>query len=412
MNYSKFENKNKDKFFRFASGNISTESMKILLVGEYSRLHNSLKEGLQALGHQVTLISTGDDFKKFDSDILLNKKYNAGVSKKIKVGIYKLTGNDITSISVKRQFFKHAAQLQGYDVVQLINESPFALLPEYEKAMIDYLRKANKKLFLLSCGADHSSIKFAYERKIRYSILQPFLEGRVSEKAMAGDLKYLTPPFVSLHQFVFDKIDGVIASDMDYHLSLLHHQKYKGLIPNPVNTDKLPYIPMDTRNKIKIFHGINRGNYYRKGNDFFEAALDIIRKKYKNRIEIITAENLPYDTYIEKYNAAHILLDQVYSFDQGYNALEAMAKGKVVFTGAESEFLDFYNLDVNQVCINAVADVQRLVSQLEMLIENPKKIHHISKNARAFVEREHHYLKIAQKYLDVWVRKDSLSKHN
>jgi len=376
--------------------------MKILLVGEYSRLHNSLKEGLLDLGHQVTLISTGDDFKKFDSDILLKKRYNAGLSKKFKVGIYKLTGKDITSISIKRQFFKHADQLKGYDVVQLINESPFAVLPEYEKEMIDFLKKENKKLFLLSCGADHSSIKFAYERKIRYSILQPFLEGRVSEKAMAGDLKYLTPPFVSLHQFVFDKIDGVIASDMDYHLPLRKHQKYKGLIPNPVNTGKLPYIPMDTRKKIKIFHGINRGNYYRKGNDFFEAALDIISEKYKNRIEIMTVENLPYDIYIKKYNAAHILLDQVYSFDQGYNALEAMAKGKVVFTGAETEFLDFYNLDEDEICINAVADVAYLVSKLEMLIEHPEKIHHISKNARAFVEREHNYMQIAQKYLEVW----------
>ena len=102
MNYSKFENKNKDKFFRFASGNISTESMKILLVGEYSRLHNSLKEGLQALGHQVTLISTGDDFKKFDSDILLNKKYNAGVSKKIKVGI--ISSQRHYLYFIKRQF--------------------------------------------------------------------------------------------------------------------------------------------------------------------------------------------------------------------------------------------------------------------------------------------------------------------
>jgi DNA-binding response OmpR family regulator len=39
--------------------------MKILLVGEYSRLHNSLKEGLNELGHQVTIIATGDHFKNY-----------------------------------------------------------------------------------------------------------------------------------------------------------------------------------------------------------------------------------------------------------------------------------------------------------------------------------------------------------
>ena len=42
--------------------------MKILLLGEYSRLHNSLKEGLQILGHHVIIIADGDHFKKFDVD--------------------------------------------------------------------------------------------------------------------------------------------------------------------------------------------------------------------------------------------------------------------------------------------------------------------------------------------------------
>ena len=42
--------------------------MKILLLGEYSRLHNSLKEGLVALGHEVTIVGCGDKFKKFPVD--------------------------------------------------------------------------------------------------------------------------------------------------------------------------------------------------------------------------------------------------------------------------------------------------------------------------------------------------------
>ena len=64
--------------------------MKILLVGEYSRLHNSLKEGLVELGHQVTIIATGDHFKNYPVDIKLNRKYNQGLAKKLKVLIYKL----------------------------------------------------------------------------------------------------------------------------------------------------------------------------------------------------------------------------------------------------------------------------------------------------------------------------------
>jgi hypothetical protein len=36
--------------------------------------------------------------------------------------------------------------------------------------------------------------------------------------------------------------------------------------------------------------------------------------------------DIPYTTYINSYNKAHILLDQTYAYDQGYNALEAMAR--------------------------------------------------------------------------------------
>ena len=37
--------------------------MRILLVGEFSRLHNSLKAGLVAQGHDVILVNNGDGFK-------------------------------------------------------------------------------------------------------------------------------------------------------------------------------------------------------------------------------------------------------------------------------------------------------------------------------------------------------------
>jgi hypothetical protein len=78
-----------------------------------------------------------------------------------------------------------------------------------------------------------------------------------------------------------------------------------------------------------------------------------------------------------------------------------MAKGKVVFTGAENEFYNQYNLS-EKVAINALPDVDYLVHELSYLIENPKELITIGKRARTFVEKEHHYLKITEKYLEVW----------
>ena len=165
--------------------------------------------------------------------------------------------------------------------------------------------------------------------------------------------------------------------------------------------EKLEYISPVINDRIVIFLGINRWTYNQKGIAYFEKALEIIKHKYSEKVEIIVSESLPYDKYIQIYNQAHILLDQVFGYDQGYNALEAMAKGKVVFTGAEKEFMEYYQLD-KRVAVNALPDVNALVNELSQLIENPLEIEAIGKRARAFIEREHEYINVAQKYLEKW----------
>jgi len=377
--------------------------MRILLVGEYSRLHNSLKEGLQALGHEVQIIGTGDFFKQLPVDMRLERKYNTGFAKKIKVGIYRLFKIDITSRNLLKQFFDFDTSLKNFDIVQLINESPLGVQPSEERKAIDFLNEHNKNIFLLSCGTDYTSVSFAMDKKIRYSIFTPLLENRISENFYTSALRFLKPKYKKLHQYLYNEvIQGVIASDMDYHLPLKQNGKYLGLIPNPINTKVLVYNQIECLDKIVIFMGINRANYFLKGLDFFEKALEKIQEEFPNKVEVITAENLPYDVYIKQYDRAHILLDQVYSFDQGFNALEAMAKGKVVFTGAEDEWKILYGYEEDEVCINALPDIDYLVHKLRWLITNPEQIRYISTNARKYIEKVHDYKKVAKTYISTW----------
>ena len=376
--------------------------MKILLIGEYSRLHNSLKEGLIALGHEVTIAGSGDYFKKYPVDIHFEIKYTKGIMLFVKKVLFRLFKIDITSLHIKKQFNSHKEKFKNYDVVQLINEKAFGTYAKTEIQLLKFVFEHNKNVFLLSCGADYINVKFANENKLRYSILTPYEANKEKSNEFLHILDYLSNPYKELHDFVYKNIKGVIASDIDYHLPLQENKLYLGLIPNPINTEKLKYIDPKTEGKIIIFHGINEHNYYKKGNDIFEAALNIIQEKYSEKIEVITTRSLPYDTYINMFNSAHIILDQVYSYDQGFNALEAMAKGKVVFTGAEQEWLDFYGLQKDTVCINALPDAKYIADKLEWLINNPEKITEISKHARAFVEKEHLYTTIAEKYIKTW----------
>jgi hypothetical protein len=376
--------------------------MKVLLVGEYSHLHNSLKDGLQALGHEVFIIGHNDGFKNFPVDFPIQKKWDSGFLKKIKIALYKISGFDISSYLTFRQFLKFKKQCSGFDVVQLINENSFYCTYYFEKKIISSLLKNNKKLFLLSTGYDYLNVKYCFENPDFKSIIPLYLNHKIDKKSFENVLKFLEKAFLKLHQFIYKNINGIIATDLDYHLPLQGNEKYLGMIPNPINIDKLRFEPLDIADKIIIFHGINNENYLKKGNDYFEKALEIIGQKYTSKVEIITVRSVPYAEYINLYNRCHILLDQIYAYDQGYNALEGMAKGKVVFTGAEKEFTARYNLS-EKVCINAIPDVDYLVKELSFLIENQDEIIAIGKRARAFIEREHDYIRITRYYQDIWI---------
>ena len=375
--------------------------MNILLIGEYSRLHNSLKEGLQELGHNVIILGFSDGFKNYPVDYALHKRWESPILRKIKAGIYKLTGFSINSYITYLQFRKNRSYFTGFDVVQLINENSFFCGYYFEKRILQYIFKHNKKVFLLSCGSDYLNVKYSFDNPKFKSIVKPFLQRKIKPGDFQNVLKFRKKRFRKLHHFIFKHIRGIIASDLDYHIPLQYNQKYLGLIPNPINVQKLKFEPAAPAEKIIIFHGINQENYFKKGSDYFEKATAAIEEKYGDKVEIITTRSIPYKEYIKQYDKAHILLDQVYGYDQGYNALEAMAKGKVVFTGAEKQFEEFYNLD-QKVNINAKPDTAYLIDALSNLIENPGEITQISNRARAFVEKEHDYIESAKKYLDTW----------
>ena len=375
--------------------------MRILLIGEYSRLHNSLKEGLLALGHEVTLVSDGDSFKQYPSDYFFTPKSTTkGLLNKVRQAIFRIFKHDIAYWERGIRFYKLLPKLKGYDLVQLINEAPVKTIPRFEKFLLNKVMQQNTKTFLLCCGIDYTVVKYMMDKKPRYSLMEPyFTNNKLAEYQYI--LEYTTSSHKKLHDFIYSAINGVIASDMDYALPLKNNPKFIGLIPNPINLSKLEYIAPSINARIVIFLGFNRWAYNQKGIPYFEKALEIIKNIYKDSVEIISAETLPYSEYITIYNRAHILLDQVYAYDQGFNALEAMSKGKVVFTGAETEFMNFYNL-TERVAVNALPDVETLVNELSYFIENPEEIIAIGKRARTFVEKEHDHIYSAKLYIEKW----------
>ena len=377
--------------------------MKILLLGEYSNLHNSLKQALINMGHEVLLVGNADGFKKYETDILIKSHLEDYLLFKLIARLFvRIFKINIFEIEIYLRAKKIVNKLQGFDVVQLINENSFKTSPLLEIKLLKQIFKKNNKVFLLSCGVDSVSVKHAMSKKLKYSILTPLFEKASLKKKFKPILKYERENYLALGKFVQEHVNGIISSDLDYHIPYFNKKKYLGMIPNPINIQKIKYYGINKSKKISILHAINSRNKIKKGNKFFEEALEIINKKFGSKINIITTYDLTYKEHLENLKKCDILLDMVYAYDQGYNALEAMAMGKIVFTGAEEEWLKLYNIKEDTAVINAVPNTIRIIEKLVWLIENPKMLKSISVNARKFIEKNHDFEKIAIKYIKTW----------
>ena len=378
--------------------------MKILLLGEYSRLHNSLKEGLVTLGHEVSIVGCGDKFKQFPVDYSIYARIcnDNKIANFLYRGIRKVIGLDFEKIEKAIRFYLLIPKLNDYHHLQLINSDALETYPILSRFLYKKLFKNIQSRSLLICGDETPIVDYLIKKEFKYSVLTPYFEDNSIEKEFQFPLKYRKNSYRKTFDWVKENCQNLITSDLDYEIPMRKMRFQTTFIPNPINTDTIAFQNVEIEDKIVIFLGINRLSYIKKGIIYFEKALEIIQEKHADKIEIIVTENLPYKEYISKYNKAHILLDQVFAYDQGFNALEAMAKGKVVFTGAETEFLNHYHLQEDEVAINALPDVAYLVEKLSFLIENPSEIERIGKNAIQFIQKEHHYITQAQKYVQLW----------
>jgi len=97
--------------------------MRILLFGEYSNFHSTLKAALEKNGHSVLLSGRKDGFKEFKLDISLEPKlFMLYPFRKLKNLLYLLFKFDLSVLEIFINFLINRNHFKGFDVVQLINE--------------------------------------------------------------------------------------------------------------------------------------------------------------------------------------------------------------------------------------------------------------------------------------------------
>lgn len=354
--------------------------MKILLLGEYSGLHNNLKAGLQELGHDVTLAAAGDGFKNFPADIKFESR-KKGLLGKIERNI---------------NYFINLNKMVGYDVVHIIN--PIVFNPQFgiNKLLLNYIIKNNNIVSLSGAGCD----AFFWQktrRKLRYG---PFDDNLKYEYKSEKNPYYDGENALNWNVFLANKVDHIIPIMYEYEIGYDGYKNLRKCIPIPMNTNNIQYQPNILNGKLNIFHGLNRYGF--KGTRIIEQAFKI--QKMNKFVDCSIKGNIPINEYLELMKKTNIIVDQAYSYSGGMNAIYALAMGKIVLGGAEPESLKALGFD-NSPIINIKPNVESVLEAIEYLIENRNNICEMGFNSREFVVKHHNYIDIAQRYIDVWSEK-------
>lgn len=367
--------------------------MRILLIGEYSNTHWTLAEGLRSLGHEVCVISNGDFWKNYKRDISLTRK----------------TYSKIEGLTYLLKTTALLPKLRNYDVVQLINPMFLELKAERIAPIYRFLRKHNKKVFMCAYGMDAYWIKICTQKPyiFRYSDFnignKPIINDYTTEQAA----DWTETPKAELNRYIAHDCNGIIAGMYEYHTAYKEHSEKLTYIPFPIATENHKAIHFYTNDrKLRFFIGIQKTRSIYKGTDIMLRALERIHNDYPNECEILKAESVPFEEYSKMVNDCDILLDQLYGYSPGMNALLAMSKGKIVVGGAEEECYHILKEETLRPMINVTPDEEDVYNKLKWLIENKNKVAKLQQESIEFIEKHHLPHIVAKRFIDFWNSKE------
>ena len=354
--------------------------MKILLIGEYSNVHNTLAQGLRALGHKVCVISNGDFWKNYPRDIDVAR-----------------TPGKLGGILLLMRLWTLLPKMRGYDVVQLINPMFFELKAERLFFFYKYLRKHNKTVFLGAFGMDWYWVHTCtYEKPLRYSDFNFGDKMREDAIAKKDQRDWLGTVKEQLNKMIATDCDGIITGLFEYQAC--YHPKFPDktqFIPYPISTWATD---ITTHDKLRIFVGISKERSAYKGTDIMLRAAEDLVKKYPTKVDIIKAEGVPFAEYQHMMDNSDVQLDQLYAYTPAMNALLAMSKGIIVVGGGEPENYEILGETELRPIVNVLPNYESVYHELEQLILHPERIPELKRQSIEYICRHHDYIKVARQY--------------
>ena len=364
--------------------------MKILLIGEYSNVHNTLAEGLRFLGHKVTVISNGDFWKNYPRDI----------------DVSRIPGK-MGGIRLMCKLWSLLPKMRGYDVVQLINPMFFELKAERLFFFYRYLRRHNKKVFLGAFGMDWYWVNAcSTTMPLRYSDFNIGKELRTNDDALKEQRDWIGTTKERLNKWIAEDCDGIITGLYEYDVCYKpYFPKKVRFIPFPIQSGQSA-VMTDVHKPLRFFIGISKYRSAYKGTDIMLKAAEAVLAKYPYQMSLQKAEGIPFAEYQCMMDSSDIILDQLYSYTPSMNSLLAMSKGIVVIGGGEPENYEIIHEAELRPIINVQPNYESVYHELEQLVLHSERIPELKRQSIEYVKRHHDYVKVAQQYIDFYLSKD------
>lgn len=369
--------------------------MKVLFLGEYSGVYWELSKGLKEFGVNTYRISDGDGFKSYPADFILPRPFKVRFKLLKKISF-------LLGINNLWYFFKVwpilKKKLKGFDIVQLNNPRFFCFGDLINLYIVHYVAKNNAKIYMSVLGDDY----YVDNTYIKYDNKMPMYKLNRKKIRLRNMLwgKYIA-------DYIVSKCTAIIAPPGKYYkLSYDWTNKTTEPIPFACSEDKIgePF-SIKENDVIVIFHGWQKGKELRKGNDIFDRVLKKVKIKYGEKVEYQVVRNVPFAEYYKMFSKCHIFIDQLYASDKGTNGMYGLARGKVVFSGFDKNILSMYPFyKGEEIGVSASANEEELFKQFCDLIDNPRRMESISKNAIEFARKNHASKIVAKMYMDVWSR--------
>ncbi|MDE5790207.1 MAG: hypothetical protein K2H96_03140 [Muribaculaceae bacterium] len=362
--------------------------MNILFFGDYSNVHASLASELRHRGHKVTVVSDGGRYMETEKDITLDRQ--PGIKGTLKY-VYEVV--------------KTFPQFKGFDVVQLINPHFLSLKPEKLKYFFNLLKKNNHSVFLTLAGNDFHFVDACINSDMfRFSEFRVGKTPTEFDKLTNHSTLWTQPVCRDYANYIYDNIDGAMSLLPEYDMAsrpfLGKRLEFTNL---PINLSQYKFSPIQNPDKIRFFIGIREGMRIQKGTGLMLEMCRKLESRYPELCEVECVSNLSLREYLRRMSRSHIVLDQLYSYSPGMNALQAMAMGRLAGTGGQPEYYKYINRDYRPIiALTPLKTLPEWEDYLLSLIQNPDEMYQMSINGRKLVEENNDIGLVADRFENHW----------